>query len=137
MKGLNKVQLIGNLGKDPETTHLESGVVVTKFSMATPESYKDKDGQKIDQTEWHNIVVWRKLAEIAEQYLKKGSLIYLEGKIKQRSWDDKDGKKVYMTEIILRNFEFCGSKSESSNQGFKGDHKPEVNAQFTSSEIPF
>ena len=110
MRGLNKVMLIGHLGKDPEVTNLESGVTVAKFSMATSESYKDKDGQRVDQTEWHNIVVWRKLAEIAEQYLKKGSLIFLEGKIRSRSWDDKDGNKKYMTEIVADNFTMLDKK---------------------------
>ena len=91
MAGLNKVMLIGNLGKDPEVRALESGVPVATFSLATSESYKDKEGNRQTATEWHNIVVWRGLAEVAEKYLKKGSQIYVEGKLKTRNWQDKDG----------------------------------------------
>ena len=97
MAGVNKVILVGNLGKDPETRRLDSGVAVTQFSLATSESYKDKNGQRVDQTEWHNVVLWRGLAEVAEKYLKKGDQIYIEGKLKTRSWE-KDGVKRYSTE---------------------------------------
>jgi single-strand DNA-binding protein len=100
MAGLNKVMLIGNIGRDPETRHLEGGTAVTKFPIATSETYKTKGGEKVTQTEWHNIVMWRGLAETAEKYLKKGMLLYIEGKIKTRSWEDKDGQKKYMTEIV-------------------------------------
>jgi len=92
MAGVNKVILVGNLGKDPEIRHLENGTAVANFTIATSESYKDKGGNRVDQTEWHNIVVWRKLAEIAESYLKKGSQIYLEGKLRTRSWEDQQGR---------------------------------------------
>ncbi|PIY09353.1 MAG: single-stranded DNA-binding protein, partial [Flexibacter sp. CG_4_10_14_3_um_filter_32_15] len=95
MQGLNKVTLIGNLGKDPELQTLESGIALAKFSLATSESYKDSEGVKQTQTEWHNIIVWRSLAEVAGKYLRKGSSIYLEGKIKTRSYEDKDGNKKY------------------------------------------
>jgi len=115
MRGLNKVLLIGHLGKDPEVQHLDQGVTLAKFSIATSESYT-KDGQRVDQTEWHNIVVWRKLAEIAEKYLKKGSLIYLEGKIRTRSWDDKEGNKRYTTEIVADTFSMLDKKSDSQNE---------------------
>jgi single-strand DNA-binding protein len=98
--GVNKVILIGNLGKDPEIMNLENGVKKASFSLATTETYKDKNGTKTSLTEWHNIVLWRGLAEVAESYLKKGNQIYLEGKIRSRSWDDKDGNKRYTTEII-------------------------------------
>jgi single-strand DNA-binding protein len=98
--GVNKVILIGNLGKDPDIMTLENGVKKASFSLATTETYKNKDGSKTQQTEWHNIVLWRGLAEIAESYLKKGYQIYLEGKIKTRSWDDKEGNKRYTTEIV-------------------------------------
>ncbi len=100
MKGLNKVMLIGNLGKDPEVQTLESNVKVAKFSLATTESYKDENGQTHSNTEWHNIVLWRGLADLAEKFLHKGNLIHLEGKIKTRSYDDKQGIKKYVTEII-------------------------------------
>lgn len=112
MRSLNRVMLIGNLGKDPEIQNLESGVTLAKFSIATSESYKDKSGNTVDQTEWHNIVLWRKLAEIAAEYLKKGSRIYLEGKIRTRSWDDQDGNKKYITEIIGDNFFMLDRKGD-------------------------
>ena len=116
MSGINKVILVGNLGKDPEVRHLEGGAIVAKFPLATSESYKTREGQKIDQTEWHNIVMWRGLAESAEKFLRKGSLVYIEGKIRTRSWDDKDGNKRYATEIIADTMTMLGSKRpEDSN----------------------
>ena len=115
MAGINKVILVGNLGKDPETRYLESGVAVTSFSLATTESYKDKSGNRVDQTEWHNIVLWRGLAEVAEKYLKKGSQVYVEGKIRTRAWDDKEGNKRYTTEIIGDNMTMLGGKKEGDN----------------------
>jgi single-strand DNA-binding protein len=98
-RGLNKVTLIGNLGKDPELKYTNSGVAVATFSLATSDSWKDQEGNMQERTEWHNIVAWRKLAEICGQYLKKGSQVYIEGKIQTRSYE-KDGVKKYMTEII-------------------------------------
>ena len=100
MKGLNKVLLIGNLGKDPEVQTLEGNIKVAKFSLATTESYKDDKGQPHAQTEWHSIVLWRGLAELAEKYLKKGSTIHLEGKNRTRSYEDKQGVKRYVTEVV-------------------------------------
>lgn len=114
MAGVNKVILVGNLGKDPEVRHLEGGTAVANFPLATSESYKDKAGQRIEQTEWHNIVVWRGLAEVAEKYLKKGMTIYLEGKLRTRSWDDKDGHKRYTTEIVGDTFTILSKKENSS-----------------------
>jgi len=99
MRGLNKVTLIGRLGRDPEIKYFESGAAKSNFPLATSETYTNKEGQRIENTEWHNIVFWRQLAEIAEKYLKKGSLVYIEGKLKTRSWDDQDGNKKYITEI--------------------------------------
>jgi single-strand DNA-binding protein len=104
MRGLNKVQLIGNLGSDPEVKTLEGNIAVAKFSLATNESYKDKEGKTITDTEWHSIVMWRGLAETAAKYLKKGSLVFMEGKIKTRHYDDKDGHKKYVTEIVVDHF---------------------------------
>ena len=115
MAGVNKVILVGNLGKDPETRYLESGVAVTNFSIATTESYKDKSGNRVDQTEWHNIVLWRGLAEVAEKFLKKGSQVYVEGKLRTRSWDDKDGNKRYTTEIVGDNMTMLGGKRDGEN----------------------
>jgi single-strand DNA-binding protein len=100
MKGLNKVLLIGNLGKDPEVQTLEGNIKVAKFSLATTESYKDDKGQTHTQTEWHNIVLWRGLADLAEKYLKKGNMIHLEGKNRTRSYEDKQGLKRYVTEVV-------------------------------------
>ena len=113
--GVNKVILVGNLGKDPEVRHLENGTAVANFPIATSESYKDREGNRIDQTEWHNVVVWRKLAEIAESYLKKGSQIYLEGKLRTRSWDDQQGNKRYTTEVVADTFTMLGKKEDSQN----------------------
>lgn len=99
--GLNKAILIGNLGRDPELRYVASGNAVANFTVATGESYKDKAGVKQTRTTWHNIVVWGKLAEICNQYLKKGSQVYLEGRIDNRSYDDKDGNKRYVSEVVV------------------------------------
>jgi len=110
---INKVILIGNLGKDPEIRHLESGVSVANFSIATSEVYKDrKTGEKVSQTEWHNIVLWRGLAEVAEKYLKKGDKIYIEGKLRTRSWQDQDGNNRYTTEVIADNLTMLGKNPD-------------------------
>ena len=100
MRGINKVMLIGNLGKEPDVQYLEGNVAVAKFSLATTESFKDKTGKLGSQTEWHTVVLWRGLAELAEKYLHKGSLVYIEGRLKSRSWDDKDGVRRFATEIV-------------------------------------
>ncbi|HBG52616.1 MAG TPA: single-stranded DNA-binding protein, partial [Rikenellaceae bacterium] len=97
---LNKVMLIGNVGKDPEVRHLESGVSVTTLTLATTEKYKDRNGEMKEQTEWHNVVLWRGLADIAERFVRKGSQIYIEGKIRSRSWEDQSGQKKYTSEIV-------------------------------------
>ncbi len=108
--------LIGNLGRDPEVRYLDSGVAVAKFPLATSETYKDKkSGEKITQTEWHNIVLWRGLAEVVEKYVKKGDRVYIEGKIRTRSYDDKDGVKKYITEIVADNMNMLGSRSSETD----------------------
>jgi len=112
MSGVNKVILIGRLGKDPEVRAFENNVKKATFPLATSENRKDKEGNKIETTEWHNIVCWRNLAEIAEQFLTKGKLIYLEGKIRTRSWED-NGIKKYITEIETSTFTMLGSKEEN------------------------
>lgn len=114
MSGINKVILVGNLGKDPEVRYLEGGTAVAKFPLATSETYKNKEGQKVDSTEWHNIVMWRGLAEIAEKFLKKGSLVYIEGKIRTRAYDDKEGNKRYATEIIADNMTMLGRRNDDA-----------------------
>ncbi|MEC8603324.1 MAG: single-stranded DNA-binding protein [Bacteroidota bacterium] len=112
---VNKVILIGNLGKDPEVRHLESGVGVANFSIATSETYKDRNsGERVSQTEWHNVVLWRGLADIAEKYLKKGDKIYIEGKLRTRSWQDQQGNNRYTTEVIADNMTMLGKASEKT-----------------------
>jgi len=111
---VNKVILVGNVGKDPEVRYLESGIAVASFPIATSESYRTKDGEKVTTTEWHNIVAWRGLAEVAEKYVKKGSQIFIEGKIRTRSWDDKEGNKRYITEVIVDNMQLLGRRSAES-----------------------
>ena len=113
MAGVNKVILIGNLGKDPEIRYLDNGVAVANFSLATTENYKNKEGERVSQTEWHNIVLWRGLAEVAEKWLKKGSSVYVEGKIRTRKWEDKDGNIRYNTEILGDNMTMLGGKLSS------------------------
>ena len=116
MAGINKIILIGNVGKDPETRYMQNGDAVTNFSLATSEEWKDKDtGEKKERTEWHRITAWRKLGEICGQYLKKGSMCYIEGKLQTRSWEDKDGNKRYTTEIIANNIQFLGGRNDSQH----------------------
>lgn len=115
---VNKVMLVGNLGRDPEMRALPSGQQVANFSLATSRRYKDRDGNRKDETEWHNIVVYGKQAEIAGQYLTKGKMVFVEGRIQTRSWDDKEsGKKQYKTEIICENFQMLGSKGDGGGGG--------------------
>jgi single-strand DNA-binding protein len=114
MRGLNKVTLIGNLGNEPSFQTLEGNVKVAKFSLATTENYKDSNGQNQSTTDWHNIVLWRGLADLANNYLKKGSLIYVEGKLKTRSFDDKDGNKKYVTEILAEQLILLDKKSDGN-----------------------
>jgi single-strand DNA-binding protein len=123
MAGINKAILVGNLGKDPEFKYTPSGQPVATFSLATSERFTDKNGQRQDRTEWHNIVVWGKLAEIANQFLKKGRTVYIEGRITTRSWDDKDGNKKYKTEIVASVVEFIGTTGGgASGSGASDDH---------------
>ncbi len=111
---INKVILVGNVGKDPEVRYLDSGVAVANFPFATSETYRNKNGEKVTMTEWHNIVLWRGLAEVAEKYVKKGSQLYIEGRIRTRTWDDKEGNKRYTTEIVGDNMQMLGRRSETS-----------------------
>ena len=141
MAGVNKVILIGNLGKDPEVRHLESGAVVANFPIATSETYKDrKTGEKITQTEWHNIVIWRGLAEVAEKYLKNGNSVYIEGKLRTRSWDDKEGNKRYTTEIVADNMTMLGGKSDSGSSSDNSGSQESASSSFegdSSGDLPF
>ena len=108
MSGVNKVILVGNLGKDPEVRHLDNGRAVANFSLATSEVYKNREGEKVTNTEWHNVVLWTPLAEVAERFLKKGGQVYIEGKLTSRSYDDKDGVKRYITEVVGREMTLLG-----------------------------
>jgi len=115
MAGINKVILIGNLGKDPEVRHLEGGASVAHFTLATNEYYKDKQGTRVERTEWHSIAAWRGLAEMAEKYLKKGQQVYVEGKIRTRQYQDKDNQTRYITEIIADEITMLGSRPQATD----------------------
>ncbi len=122
MRGVNRVMLIGNLGKDPDMQFLEGNIAVAKFSLATTETYKDRSGKLISQTEWHTVVLWRGLAELAQKYLHKGSLVYIEGRLKTRSWEDKEGNKKFATEVVGDNLIMLDKRSDGTHpgQGFEG-----------------
>jgi single-strand DNA-binding protein len=115
MRGVNRVVLIGNLGRDPDLQHLEGNIAVAKFPLATTETYKDKNGTLISQTEWHTVVLWRGLADLAQRYLHKGSLIYLEGRIRTRTWEDKDKNRRFSTEIIGDNLVMLDKRKEHND----------------------
>jgi single-strand DNA-binding protein len=114
---VNKVILVGRLGRDPETRYTGGGQAVANFSVATDETYKDKNGERQKRTEWHKIVVWGKQAEIAQQYLKKGSLIFIEGRIQSREWQDKEGQKRTSFEIVASNFRMLGGRADGAAGG--------------------
>ncbi len=129
---VNKAILVGHVGNDPEVRHLEGGTPVANFRLATSESYNNKSGERVTQTEWHSIVVWRGLAEVVEKYVKKGSQLYIEGRIRTRAWDDKDGNKRYTTEIVCDTMQMLGKKGEAN--GEQGYNAPSQTANPTSSE---
>jgi len=143
MKSVNRVTLIGNLGKDPDMQFLEGNIGFAKFSLATTETFKDRSGKLISQTEWHTIVLWRGLAELAQKYLHRGSLVYIEGKIKTRSWEDKDGNKKFVTEIVGDNLIMLDKKNDPGTAGISGIEIPdELNeesddAENGSERLPF
>lgn len=114
MAGVNKVILVGNLGRDPEVRTIENGVKVANFTLATTEVYRTKDGNKAEQTEWHRIVLWRGLAEVAERYLRKGKSVYIEGKLTTRKYTDKDGVERTVTEIVADNMVMLGAREQGS-----------------------
>lgn len=128
--------LVGNLGKDPEVRHLDNGRAVANFSIATSETYKNKAGEKVTNTEWHNVVLWTPLAEIAERFLKKGNQVYIEGKLTTRSWDDQEGNKRYTTEVVGREMTLLGGRPEG--QGGQPGAAPAASAPMESpvSSIP-
>lgn len=131
MSGINKVILVGHLGKDPEIRYLEGGVSVASFPLATSETF-NKDGKKVEQTEWHNIVLWRSLADVAAKFLQKGKLVYIEGKLRTRSFEDKEGIKKYTTEIVAENFTMLGRKTD-----FEVDAQPRQGIKLAESTDDF
>lgn len=138
MAGVNKVILLGNLGRDPDIKYLEGNIARASFSLATTEAFKDKNGNRIEQTEWHNIVMWRAMAENAEKLLKKGTQIYIEGKIHTRQWTDKDGQKKSVTEIVADNFKILQKRDAQSQQGPTGGFDNDVNFDSQNSkDLPF
>jgi single-strand DNA-binding protein len=153
-KGVNKVILVGNLGKDPEMKYTPQGTAVAKFSVATGDRYKDKDGNWQDRTEWHNVTAWGRTAEIATEYLKKGRQVYIEGSLRTHSWDDKQtGQKKYMTEVVVNELVLLGGRGESggdsagSSRGSSSgsnnfdqrvpEHEPAGAGPITDEDIPF
>ncbi|HMU76369.1 MAG: single-stranded DNA-binding protein [Bacteroidetes bacterium] len=145
MSGVNKVILVGNLGRDPEIRHIDGNISVAKFPLATSEVYKNKDGQRVTQTEWHNVVLWRQLAETAEKFLKKGSLVYIEGKLRTRNWDDKEGNKKYITEVIGDSMTLLGRKPDENGNPSTGandrttseHHIPDAGQSEMNDDLPF
>ncbi|MDP1677594.1 MAG: single-stranded DNA-binding protein [Bacteroidota bacterium] len=137
-RSLNKVQLIGNLGKDPELKYTPSGVAVATFSIATSESWKDQEGNQQEKTEWHNIVAWRKLAEICGEYLKKGKKVYLEGKLQTRNYE-KDGIKRYVTEIVADQLIMLdgGGGGKGTSGGSASESAPVVSEAPKDDDLPF
>lgn len=134
MRGVNKVVLIGNLGKDPDLQYLEGNIGVAKFPLATTETYKDKGGKLVSQTEWHTVVLWRGLAELSQKYLHKGSLIYVEGRLRTRSWEDKEGNKKFATEVVCDNLIMLEKRNEfGTNNKHQTQSEPE---NFTGEEPP-
>jgi len=131
---VNKVILIGHVGKDPEVRHMDNNLVVARFTLATSERWS-KDGVRTDHTEWHNIVMWRGLAEVAEKYVRKGTLIYVEGRLRSRSYDDKDGNKRYVTEILADAMNFVGSKSSEGMQPERQQSAEQPITQITTAGI--
>ena len=115
MRGVNRVMLIGNLGKDPDVQVLEGNIAVAKFPLATTETFKDRSGKLVSQTEWHTVVLWRGLAELAQKYLHKGSLVYIEGRLRTRSWDDKEGHRKFATEVVGDNLIMLDKRTDSSS----------------------
>lgn len=134
MSGVNKVILVGRLGKDPEVRNLDNGVSVANFTMATSESYKDRTtGEKKEVTEWHNIVLWRGLAEVSQKFLHKGDLVYIEGKLRTRSWE-KEGVTRYTTEIVADNMTMLGSRGGGGSSGSSSADYSSRNAERTPTE---
>lgn len=139
MSGVNRVILLGNLGRDPEVRHLENGRTRTTFTLATNEIYKNKEGEKVTNTEWHNVVLWTPLAEIAEQYLNKGRQVYIEGKLTTRSYVDKEGQAKYVTEIVGQNLVLLGNKGVETpdTESARTLEQPDTATKEYADDLPF
>ncbi len=133
-RSLNKVMLIGNLGRDPELRYTADGTPVANFSIATSARWRNAEGEMQEQTEWHDVVAWRRLAEIVGEYLKKGSQVFVEGKLKTRSWEGKDGQKRYRTEVVVDNMMMLSGRGEPGAPAGEGGFQPE---QISDDDIPF
>jgi len=139
-RGVNKVILIGNLGGDPELRQTPSGTPVATFTLATNETWTDKDGQKQERTEWHRIVAWSRLAEICGQYLRKGRQVYIEGRLQTRSWEDKQGNQRKTTEVVAQNMQMLGSRGSDEGGSGRRDETPEFAAEtvkIDDDDLPF
>jgi len=143
---VNKAILVGRLGRDPEVRYTSSGTPVANFSLATDESWTDQNGERQRRTEWHQIVVWRRLAEICERYLRKGRLVFIEGQIQTREWEDRDGNRRRTTEIVARNMQMLGSRSDEMGMGSTAQRpsspasepaQPSQEVEITDDDIPF
>lgn len=137
MRGINKVTLVGHLGNDPEVKVLEGGATVANFSIATNESFKNKEGVIVPRTEWHNVAMWRGLATVAEKYLKKGSLVYVEGRLKTNVWEDENGKKHYSTEVVGSNLVMLEGKPEEHSAPPKKKKVPAAVVEEPATDLPF
>lgn len=136
---VNKVILVGNVGKDPEVRYLDNNITVAKFPLATSENFKNKNGERVESTEWHNIVLWNKLAEVAEKYVKKGTQLYIEGRIKTRSYE-KDGAKHYMTEIFANTMQMLGKKTTENGPSAEpvvSEEEPQTDSVNEADDLPF
>ncbi len=137
MASVNKAILIGNLGADPELRYTPGGQAVASFSMATTERFKNKDGEQQERTEWHNIVCWKRTAEIANEYLKKGSPVYIEGRIQYRSYEDKDGIKRYRTDIVAQRLQLLGARGKVEDEQKQPPETPEPQTPADDDDLPF
>jgi single-strand DNA-binding protein len=133
---LNKVMLIGNVGKEPEVRHLENGVSVVTLPIATSERFKDRNGELREQTEWHNVVFWRTLAEIVEKHVRKGSQIFIEGRLRTRNWEDQHGQKRYATEVVADSLRLLGRRPEGQERHTATPASPEIE-QNEGDDLPF
>ncbi|MDR3350589.1 MAG: single-stranded DNA-binding protein [Prevotellaceae bacterium] len=134
---LNKVMLIGNVGKDPELRHLENDVAVVTLHIATTERFKDRSGTTKEQTEWHNVVFWRNLAEVVEKYVRKGSQVFIEGRLRNRSWEDQNGQKRYVTEVVADVIRLLGKRPETDNRPAALPTEPPAIEQTENDDLPF